>query len=367
MSSSMSSPAAPLLSPRSPRPAWAPRSRGTRRVAPSSTTGRRDAQPDLPLGGTDRDRMVDLALAHRRRAGSTGASAVRRDGVGRCIRANAISPRADIASWLPAAGLEDGSQPRPSAVDEPPPGSAGRGRSRFGTGAPRQRRRPAPGSPAGQPGSGAGPGHTTSAAAPPPAGRAPRSRRCNTRTTLRGESVRCAGDQVFDEPLQRIVAGGGRGPDVTFEPAGVRQQMTDSDNRAGPLDRRFGSLAGTDPHRNVQLDKPLIHQLHDQRCGPHLGDRLDHEQRIWCGLDPRPQVDHTGRGLQRLTIDERRDRRPRNVVRGNQAWQLRVQPAAQFLDPTHPSSRAWARAAEDATTTVRHQPRKRAGHQPCRR
>ena len=139
--------------------------------------------------------------------------------------------------------------------------------------------------------------------------------------------LRCAGDEIFDEPLQRILAGGGRCPEVTLELAGVRQQMTDRDLRAGPL--VVGSEAWqVHPHRNVQLDKALIHELHHQRCGPDLGDRLDHEQRIWCRLDPRAQVHHTGRGLDRLPIDEHRDGRPRNFVLGHQAWQLRVQQPA---------------------------------------
>ena len=53
------------------------------------------------------------------------------------------------------------------------------------------------------------------------------------------------GQQVFDEPLQRILVGRCRCPNVTLEPTGVRQQMADRDISAG---EEFSGFSQTDPY-----------------------------------------------------------------------------------------------------------------------
>ena len=88
-----------------------------------------------------------------------------------------------------------------------------------------------------------------------------------------------------DVLLERIVAATRVGEVVAVDAARMREQMPDRHRPGDALvgDREIGDVA---TKRRVQLDEPLVDELHDDGRGPHLRDRSDLEQRLVVDSTP---------------------------------------------------------------------------------
>ena len=160
-------------------------------------------------------------------------------------------------------------------------------------------------------------------------------------------------DEVAHKPLQRVVATGGRRPEVPLEPTRVGQQVPHRDLRARLAVRR-AELREVAAHGCVEVDLPLVDELHHQRRGPHLGDGLDHERRIGPDLETGTQVNDAGHRVGDRTVGEHRHRRPRHAVVVHQGGNalLEVEQARSHGDlPSQGAGRGRSRAPTDTVAT----------------
>ena len=101
------------------------------------------------------------------------------------------------------------------------------------------------------------------------------------------------------EALDAVVATAGVLEEVAVHAAGVGQELTDGD-----LGRGFGIAEGelgqVGANGLVEVDEPVVDELHDQAGRPDLRDRTDLEHRIRCRLDPGVETHHARGALERL-------------------------------------------------------------------
>ena len=92
---------------------------------------------------------------------------------------------------------------------------------------------------------------------------------------------------------------------------------------AGHVEVGDGEVGEVGPHGGVDVEEPLVDELHDDRGRPHLALRPDLEDRVGRRLDAGTQVGEPGRCGGHLTVVEHTDGGARDVVlldKGGQPW-----------------------------------------------
>jgi hypothetical protein len=85
----------------------------------------------------------------------------------------------------------------------------------------------------------------------------------------------------------------------------------------------------------VDVEQPLVGQLHDQGGGPSLGDRADLEHRVGGRLDLGRMAEDAGREVEHFAVAVNADGCPGNLVLGDQRGQLRGDPTADLIQIWH--------------------------------
>ena len=124
--------------------------------------------------------------------------------------------------------------------------------------------------------------------------------------------------ELGDVLFEAIVAASGVGEHVAVDPARVRQQVPHRH-----LLRHLGvgepELGKHVDDRRVEIELPLVDELHHDRRSPHLGHRADLEHGVRRHLDAGLLVQHTGGRLDDVVLTPRAhahdpERRARHAV-----------------------------------------------------